>query len=65
MVTAPDRGGPVRCAVEGGDQRAAGCSGVRSAYGTGDLRDVIEKAGHQAVIKPKRRAPGPGRVHHR
>jgi Transposase DDE domain/Transposase domain (DUF772) len=24
-----------------------------SAYGTGDLRDVIGKAGHQAVIKPK------------
>ena len=24
-----------------------------SAYGTGDLRDAIEKAGHQAVIKPK------------
>src|SRR5947199_1045631 len=24
-----------------------------SAYGTGDLRDAIDKAGHQAVIKPK------------
>jgi hypothetical protein len=24
-----------------------------SAYGTGELRDVIEKAGHRAVIKPK------------
>src|SRR2546429_596723 len=24
-----------------------------SAYGTGDLRDAIENAGHQAVIKPK------------
>jgi hypothetical protein len=24
-----------------------------SAYGTGELRDAIEKAGHQAVIKPK------------
>ena len=24
-----------------------------SAYGAGDLRDAIEKAGHQAVIKPK------------
>ena len=24
-----------------------------SAYGTGDLRDAIKKAGHQAVIKPK------------
>jgi len=24
-----------------------------SAYGTGDLRDAIERAGHQAVIKPK------------
>jgi hypothetical protein len=24
-----------------------------SAYGTGDLRDAIQKAGHQAVIKPK------------
>ena len=24
-----------------------------SAYGTGDLRDAIEKAGHQAVIKPR------------
>jgi IS5 family transposase len=24
-----------------------------SAYGTGDLRDAIAKAGHQAVIKPK------------
>jgi hypothetical protein len=24
-----------------------------SAYGTGDLRDAIEKAGHRAVIKPK------------
>src|SRR5260221_269975 len=24
-----------------------------SSYGTGDLRDAIEKAGHQAVIKPK------------
>jgi hypothetical protein len=24
-----------------------------SAYGTGDLRDAIEEAGHQAVIKPK------------
>jgi IS5 family transposase len=24
-----------------------------SAYGTGDLRDAIEKGGHQAVIKPK------------
>jgi hypothetical protein len=24
-----------------------------SAYGTGDLRDAIEKAGHTAVIKPK------------
>src|SRR6266540_205289 len=24
-----------------------------SAYGTGDLRDAIEKAGHQAVMKPK------------
>ena len=24
-----------------------------SAYGTGDLRDAIGKAGHQAVIKPK------------
>jgi hypothetical protein len=23
-----------------------------SAYGTGDLRDAIGKAGHQAVIKP-------------
>jgi hypothetical protein len=32
-----------------------------SAYGTGDLRDAIEKAGHQAVIKPKPlRAPVPG-----
>ena len=24
-----------------------------SAYGTGDLRDAVEKAGHRAVIKPK------------
>jgi hypothetical protein len=24
-----------------------------SAYGTGDLRDAIDKAGHQAVIKPR------------
>jgi IS5 family transposase len=24
-----------------------------SAYGTGDLRDAIQKAGHQAVIKPR------------
>jgi hypothetical protein len=32
-----------------------------SAYGTGDLRDAIEKAGHQAVIKPKPlQAPVPG-----
>ena len=32
-----------------------------SAYGTGDLRDAIEKAGHQAVIKPKPlRAPVEG-----
>ncbi len=32
-----------------------------SAYGTGDLRDAIERAGHQAVIKPKPlRAPVKG-----
>jgi Transposase domain (DUF772)/Transposase DDE domain len=32
-----------------------------SAYGTGDLRDAIGKAGHQAVIKPKPlRPPVPG-----
>jgi hypothetical protein len=32
-----------------------------SAYGTGDLRDAIERAGHQAVIKPKPlRAPVEG-----
>jgi len=32
-----------------------------SAYGTGDLRDAIEKAGHAAVIKPKPlRAPVEG-----
>ena len=32
-----------------------------SAYGTGDLRDAIGKAGHQAVIKPKPvPAPVPG-----
>src|SRR6266702_2036546 len=32
-----------------------------SAYGTGDLRGAIEKAGHQAVIKPKPlRAPVEG-----
>jgi hypothetical protein len=32
-----------------------------SAYGTGDLRDAIGKAGHQAVIKPKPlRAPVEG-----
>src|SRR5450755_354632 len=32
-----------------------------SAYGTGDLRDAIEKAGHTAVIKPKPlRAPVEG-----
>ncbi len=32
-----------------------------SAYGTGDLRDAIGKAGHQAVIKPKPvRAPVAG-----
>ncbi len=32
-----------------------------SAYGTGDLRDAIDKAGHQAVIKPKPlRAPVEG-----
>jgi hypothetical protein len=37
-----------------------------SAYGTGDLRDAIGKAGHQAVIKPKPvRAPAAGRVHRR
>jgi hypothetical protein len=28
-----------------------------SAYGTGDLRDAIGKAGHQAVIKPKPARP--------
>ena len=33
-----------------GDQRAWYGD---SAYGTGDLRDAIGKAGHQAVIKPK------------
>jgi hypothetical protein len=32
-----------------------------SAYGTGDLRDAIQKAGHQAVIKPRPlQAPVPG-----
>ena len=32
-----------------------------SAYGTGDLRDAIDKAGHDAVIKPKPlQAPVPG-----
>jgi DDE family transposase len=32
-----------------------------SAYGTGDLRDAIGKAGHRAVIKPKPlQAPVPG-----
>jgi hypothetical protein len=32
-----------------------------SAYGTGDLRDAIEKAGHRAVIKPRPlQAPVPG-----
>jgi Transposase domain (DUF772)/Transposase DDE domain len=39
-----------------GDGQAAG-GGLTwygdSAYGTADLRDAIEKAGHQAVIKPK------------
>jgi hypothetical protein len=37
-----------------------------SAYGTGDLRDAIEKAGHQAVIKAQAAAgAGGGRVHRR
>jgi hypothetical protein len=31
-----------------------------SAYGTGDLRDAIERAGHQAVIKPKPLRPPAG-----
>ena len=35
--------------------RAATAAGLvrRSAYGTGELRDAIGRAGHRAVIKPK------------
>jgi Transposase DDE domain/Transposase domain (DUF772) len=42
-------GGPGDGQAAGGDLTWYG----DSAYGTGDLRDAIEKAGHQAVIKPK------------
>jgi hypothetical protein len=45
-----------QCAGEPGDGQAANGDLSwygDSAYGTGDLRDAIEKAGHQAVIKPK------------
>ncbi|HYU01355.1 MAG TPA: IS1182 family transposase [Gemmatimonadales bacterium] len=45
-VTAHDGGGH-----DGGGDRLAWYGD--SAYGTGDLRDAIERAGHQAVIKPK------------
>jgi transposase-like protein DUF772/DDE family transposase len=48
-------GGGQRAAGPGDGQAAGG--GLTwygdSAYGTGDLRDAIDKAGHQAVIKPK------------
>ena len=41
-------------AVPGGDGQGAGLAWYGdSAYGTGDLRDAIKKAGHDAVIKPK------------
>ena len=42
-----------------GDEAGGDCGGEPlawygdSAYGTGDLRDAIEQAGHRAVIKPK------------
>ena len=42
-----------------GDEAGGDCGGDPlawygdSAYGTGDLRDAIEQAGHRAVIKPK------------
>ncbi len=40
--------------VPGGDGQGAGLAWYGdSAYGTGDLRDAIKKAGHDAVIKPK------------
>ncbi|HEX9538601.1 MAG TPA: IS1182 family transposase [Streptosporangiaceae bacterium] len=45
-----------QCAGGSGDGQGAGGDLTwygDSAYGTGDLRDAIEKAGHQAVIKPK------------
>src|SRR6266496_3436606 len=45
-VTAHDGGGH-----DGGGDRLAWYGD--SAYGTGELRDAIERAGHQAVIKPK------------
>jgi hypothetical protein len=58
--SADDAGG-----AAGPDDGAAGGGDLSwygdSAYGTGDLRDAIEKAGHQAVIKPKPlRAPVEG-----
>src|SRR5712692_5621604 len=53
-----------QCAGGSGDGQGAGGDLTwygDSAYGTGDLRDAIEKAGHQAVIKPKPlQAPVPG-----
>ena len=41
-------------AVPGGDGQGDGLAWYGdSAYGTGDLRDAIKEAGHDAVIKPK------------
>jgi len=45
-------GGPVSGAERDGGGEPLAWYGD-SAYGTGDLRDAIERAGHQAVIKPK------------
>jgi len=45
-------GGPDSGGKRDGDDEPPAWYGD-SAYGTGDLRDAIEKAGHQAVIKPK------------
>jgi hypothetical protein len=54
-----DAGGDDAGGDDGGGDDGGGGGGDRlawygdSAYGTGDLRDAIEKAGHRAVIKPK------------
>jgi Transposase domain (DUF772)/Transposase DDE domain len=47
---AAEAAGQDSCGERDGDQLAWYAD---SAYGTGDLRDAIGKAGHQAVIKPK------------